>query len=116
MCGTLTPPDAGRTRAQYELRTLQLFCAAPEAVAATEKRLGGPMAEQVCLTDEENDRVANALGLIQEAHEMVSAAARELCGVRGFGDQWSASLSLDQAIKTYWHELNSRATKIRFFR
>ena len=69
-----------------------------------------------CLTDEENDRVANALSLIQDAQEMVSAAARELRGVRGFGDQWSASLPLYQAIKTYWHEINSRATKIRFLR
>ncbi len=65
------------------------------------------------LTPEEAAKVRNCLAILQQAQGMINSAAQELCSVRGFADEWSASNKVYDAIKAYWYKVNSRRQRIK---
>ena len=68
---------------------------------------------QASLSDEDIAKVRRALDIIQEAQNMVNAAAREICSVPGFAKQWSGSRKPYEAVKGYWYRLNDRMQDLR---
>lgn len=60
------------------------------------------------LTEAEFKKVLRALAMIEEAQNLISAAARELCPVPGFVRQWEKSHKVYEHVKNYWHEVNHR--------
>lgn len=54
------------------------------------------------------EHVQEALRIIQDAQNLINHAAQELCPVDGFADEWSESVMVHDAIKEYWHRVNSR--------
>lgn len=65
------------------------------------------------LTPAEETKVRSGLNLIQAAQNAINVAAQELCSVRGFADEWSASSEPYNAVKTYWHLVDSRRQAIK---
>lgn len=62
---------------------------------------------------EHTEHVHESLRIIQEAQSLSNEAARELCPVHGFADEWSESVIVHDAIKAYWHQVNSRLMQLR---
>ena len=57
------------------------------------------------LSEAEAKSVRTALDCIQEAQNLVNAAARELCSLDGFGNQWRRACKLGDQIKSEWYRL-----------
>jgi hypothetical protein len=64
------------------------------------------------LSTEHAEHVYEALRIIQEAQSLINEAARALCPVDGFADEWSASADVHAAIKEYWHRVNNRLSHV----
>jgi hypothetical protein len=64
------------------------------------------------LSAEHAEHVYEALRIIQEAQSLINEAARQLCPVDGFAEEWSESVVVHDAIKTYWHQVNSRLNEL----
>lgn len=65
------------------------------------------------LTDAEIAKAKACLSILENAQDFVYRAARELCAVRGFAEEWN---KLDQpaaAIKAHWYAISDRLRTIR---
>lgn len=54
-----------------------------------------------------------ALRMIEEAQNLINAAAQELCDVRGMCPEWEASSRLHDQVNKYWYRVKNKFTKLR---
>ena len=65
------------------------------------------------LSSEESQKVRQALALIQQAQSLILQAQQELCPLEDFGDLWTSTGKLHDAVKKFWHRVNNRAVSLR---
>lgn len=68
---------------------------------------------KVTLAEDDIAKVRRALDIIQEAQNLVNAAAREICSVPGFSREWSDSRRPYEVVRDYWYKLNGRLEALR---
>lgn len=67
----------------------------------------------MALTEQERQKVRNALACLQQAQYLVDDAARELCSVNGFAREWSDLAKLHDQVKRRWHRIEPRRVTLQ---
>lgn len=71
------------------------------------------------MSPEDIAKIQSALNEIEEAQNIIESAARELCSVPNFGEQWTEVCELRRTVNAQWHKVDRRrialktATKIQ---
>ena len=57
-------------------------------------------------------RIGQALSRLERAQRLIEGAARAICPVENFADEWSSTVELYSLVKEQWHVINSRYNKL----
>lgn len=60
-----------------------------------------------------NEKIQEALAKIEEAQNLISAAAQDLSPIPGFAAEWHATCRLYERVKRHWYRVANKNAKRR---